>query len=192
MSALISPTDAEKLARPHVARAWFATLDLPSGLARLHSGCGNVVVAGETWRGVTDPLGGRLVSISAVEEPVFGSAAAVTITLSGASKEFIQSVHATRHEIEGRAATIAWAAFDQETEEVILGPVSLFPRGRMTSPAIHWQGIGLRTVSITIESLWQSQNFAPGGRWNDADHQRRFPGDRAFEYVSTKIPEIWT
>lgn len=192
MSALISPSEMELLARPHCARAWFVTLDLPSGISYLHSGVSRITIDGQEWLPVSDPVSGRLVSISQVEEPAFGQAAAVTVTLSGASREFIQSVHATAREIEGRAADIYWAAFDAETQQIsALGLKKLFPRGRMTSPAIQWAGIGVRTVSITIENIFAAQNFPPGGRWNNAGQLQRYPGDLGLEYIGVEISETW-
>ena len=188
---IISPETMEKLARPHVARAWFGQFDFPDGMKYLHSGVGRVTVDGHEYIGVADPISGRLVSIAQVEEPAFGQAAAVAIVLSGASKEFIQSVHATARQIEGRDAKILWAAFDAETQEIITPLISLFPRGKMSAPAIHWQGIGQRYVSLTIENIWSSQNFAPGGKWNGADQRRRFPGDKGLDFVGVKVSEDW-
>jgi hypothetical protein len=181
----------DALASPHVARAWFVRLDLPTGEWRVHSGSGSVYIGGERWQGINDPIGGMLAGISTIEEPRFGSAVAVTLSLSGANSAFIQSVHATARDIEGRAADIYFAHFDLETQQIIGGLQPLFARGRMTSPSIEWQGIGVRTVSVTVESIWSTQNFAPGGMWNDAGQQRRFPGDRGLEFVGQKVSENW-
>jgi hypothetical protein len=191
MAGPFTAADLAVLARPHVARAWFVRLDLPTGEWRVHSGAGRARIGGQDWQGINDPVGGVLVSIGQVEEPRFGSAVAVTLALSGANRAFLQSVHASAREIEGRAADVYWAAFDQETQAPVTGLKSLFGRGRMTSPSIHWQGRGLRTVSVTVESIWSSQNFAPGGLWNDAGQQRRFPGDKGLAFVNQKVSENW-
>lgn len=182
--------ELEPLRALHVDRAWFVELDLPDGLARLHNGVGRVSVGGKEWRGVSDPTTAQLVQISAVEEPRFGQAVSVNITLSGANKAFLQSVHTTRKEIEGRRADVFWAAFNGETGEVLIGPKKLFP-GRMTSPVIQWQDIGIRTVSLTIESLWSGDNYPFGGRWSDADQRRRYPGDKGLMFVGQEVQEKW-
>lgn len=192
MSVLFSQTEVDALGEPHVARAWFVRLDLPSGIVRLHSGVGTQVVGGETWKGVSDPIGGRLVSIAGVEEPAFGQAAAVTLVLTGADRDFLQSVHATRREIEGRDANIYWCAFDGETQQPLMGLKGLFTRGKMSAPSIQWSGLGVRTVTLTIENVWASQNFKPGRRWNPADQQRLYPGDRGLDYVGVSVSESWT
>lgn len=192
MPGPFTPADLAALTRPHVARLWLARLDLPTGEWRVHSGAGPLTLGGFAWRGVNDPAGGVLVSLGQVEEPRFGSAVAITLTLSGANRAFLQSVHATARQIEGRPADVYWAAFDQETQQPITGLKTLFGRGRMTSPSIHWQGMGVRTVSITVESIWSAKNFAPGGLWNDAGQQRRFPGDKGLAFVNQKVSENWT
>ncbi len=189
MSAIFSPTDVELLARPHVARAWFADLDLPSGRAFLHNGVGTVKAGAVEWKGVSDPIGGRLVSVNGMEEQAFGQAAAVTIVLTGANKEFLKSVHSSARDIEGRAAAIYWAAFDGETQQVIIPPKALFPRGFMSAPAIQWSGIGTRIVTLTIESIWSAKNYPPGGRWNAADQMRRYPGDMGGQFIGVTVQE---
>ncbi|WP_353641315.1 transcriptional regulator [Mesorhizobium sp. WSM2239] len=189
--AIFSEADLDRLAGPHVARAWFLEMDLPAGLTRLHSGTGRKTVGGFEWRGVTDPIGGQLVSLSGIEEPRFGQAVAVSVTLSGANADFFKSVHTDARAIEGKRADLYWATFDGETGEVLIGLKKLFP-GKITSPSLQWQGIGLRTVSITIESIWSSQNYAVGGKWNGADQRRRYPGDKGLDFVGVKVSENWS
>ncbi len=188
--AIFSTDDLARLSAPHVARAWFLALDLPDGVVRLHNGVGRVSLGGQEWSGVTNPVGGQMVSLSNVEEPRFGQAVAVNITLSGANKAFLQSVHATRREVEGRRADLFWAAFDGETGELLFGLKRLFP-GKISSPVIHWQGVGVRLVTVTIESIWSGDNFPFGGRWNDADQRRRYPDDKGLQYVGVKVQEQW-
>jgi hypothetical protein len=190
--AIFTEAELDWLARPHIARAWFLDLDLPSGHAYLHNGTGRITIGGHEWRGVTDPVGGQIVSMGNVEEPRFGQAVAVDITLSGANKDFFKSVHASARAIEGRRGDLYWAAFDAETATIWpRGLVRLFP-GKITSPLLQWQGIGVRTVSITLESIWSSQNYAVGGKWQGADQRRRYPGDKGLDFVGVKVSENWS
>lgn len=190
MANLFSEADIAFLRRPHIARAWFADLDLPSGRWRLHNGVGRKTVGGFEWRGVSDPAGGQLVSIGSVEDPRFGQAAKVDVVLAGVSIDFLRSVKDQGRQMEGRQADVYWCAFDQETQEVwSSGLKKLFP-GYLSSPKIRWSGLSLRTVSFTIESLWHSQNFPFGGKWTPADQQARYPGDKGLEFVGVKVQEI--
>lgn len=187
---LFSDEDRAFLRRPHIARAWFATLYLPSGTWNVHNGVGKKFVGGIEWSGVSDPAGRQLVSVSAVEDPRFGQAAKIDIVLSGVNIEFLRSVKSTAREIEGAVADVYWCAFDQETQEVWAGGLKkLFP-GYLSAPKRQSQGIGMRLVSFTIETMWQSQNFPFGGRWTSADQRRRYPGDKGLDYVGVKVTEI--
>lgn len=187
---IFTAEDLAFLRRPHVARAWFAELDLPVGIRRMHTGVGRVELGGHEWRGVTDPVNGQLVGIDVIEDPRFGQAPSIQIVLAGVGLEFFKSVRQDAREIEGRRCDFYWAAFDQETAQIWpRGLVKLFP-GKMSAPTRQWQGIGVRTIAVTIESLWQSQNypFTPY-RWNDAGLRARHPGAKGFMFVGVRVQE---
>ncbi|HEX5940503.1 MAG TPA: transcriptional regulator, partial [Dehalococcoidia bacterium] len=104
--------------------------------------------------------------------------------------DFIRSVKGQARQTEGALADLYWCAFDQETQEVWSGGLKkLFP-GYLSAPKRQSQGIGVRTVSFTVETLWQSQNFPFGGKWSPADQERRYPGDKGLEFVGVKVTEI--
>jgi len=187
---LFSADDLARLRRPHVARAWLLEMDLPAGISRLHNGVGRKMVGGHEWRGVSDPLVGQLVGMTSVEDPRFGTASAVTVTLSGANAAFFKSVHDDARQIEGRRADLYFIVVDQETEEILIGLRKVFP-GKMTAPLLQRSGVGTRSVSITIESFWSGQNFPFGGKWNGADQRKRYPGDLGLDLVGVKAPESW-
>lgn len=190
MAFLFSDADKAFLRRPHIARAWFAELGLPSGTWRLHNGVGRKVVGGHEWRGVSDPAGQQLVSMSAIEDPRFGQAAKVDIVLSGVNVDFLRSVKDNARETEGAVADLYWCAFDQETQEVwSSGLKKMFP-GYLSSPKRQSTGLGIRTVSFAVETMWHSQNFPFGGKWTDADQRRRYPGDKGLQFVGVKVQEI--
>ncbi len=183
--------EAELLTLPGVTRAWFAELDLPGGTSRLHSGVGTVTIDGEEWGGVTDPVGGRMVSLSGVKDVEFGQASAVSIILTGVDRSFLQSVHATRREIEGRSANLYWGVFDPETQAVIGSLKGLFTRGYMSSPSIHREGVGIRTIAVTIENIWSSKNFKVGNRWSPVGHRLLYPNDKGLDFIGQVISENW-
>jgi hypothetical protein len=182
--------DREFLRRPHIARLWFGYFDLPSGEAWLHNGVGRITIAGQEYRGVTDPIGGQLVHVGAVEDPRFGQAAKVDIIIGGVNVEFFRSVKQDARDLEGRTARLTWAMFDMETGEMRLFK-TLLP-GKMSAPSLHRRGISERYVALGVESFWSAQNYPFGGRWTDADQRRRFPGDKGLQFVGQKVHEIWT
>lgn len=186
---IFSEADFERLSAPHVARAWFCEIDLPSGVKRLHSGVGRVTAGGFEWRGVSDPIGGQLVRVEAVEDPRFGQAAAVAITIGGISAEFWTEIKTTAREMEGDRFDLHWASFDPETGIIDVTLKKLFP-GKLSSPAL-FRSFGVRHCVFTVESLWQSQNYPFGGRWNAADQERRFSGDLGGQFIGVKVQEIF-
>jgi len=181
--------DLELLSGPHVARCWFGEFDLPSGVARLHSGVGRVMAGGHEWRGVSDPFGGQMVSVSALEDPRFGQATKVDIIIGSVSAEFFRSVKADARDIEGRSATISFGMFDGETGELLMFRMP-FP-GMMSAPSLHRHGISQRYIRLGVEGFWEAQNFPFGGRWNSADQKRRHPGDKGLDFIGVKVSEVW-
>jgi len=187
---LFSPTDLDALSAPHVGRAWFVDIQIPGNRLRLHNGVGRVSVGGHEWRGVTDPIGGRLVSIAEVEDPQFGQAPAVQIGLTGVDVAFVREVHATARDLEGVPADVYWAMFDPETGAELIPLRRLFP-GTLSAPLISWPGPGRRAVAFTIESVWSGKNYQPGRKWNGAEQRRRYPGDLGLDFVGVKVADNW-
>ena len=111
MANLFSSADRAILRRPHVSRAFFLELALPSGTVRYHNGIGTVTANSLEWRGVTDPMGRQLVGMDQIDEPRFGQAAAVNIVLSGVDLAWMKSVRDDRLSIEGVAADLYFAVF---------------------------------------------------------------------------------
>jgi hypothetical protein len=180
--------EIEKLRGIHVARAWFAEIDLPSGFWRLHNGVGTVTAGGYEWKGISSPVGGQLVSISQVEAPRFGQAAKVDIIISGVTAAFMQSIRDLGTDLEGRSCDLYFMCFDMETEDSNTSLVKLFP-GRLSSPSLIREGIGTRLITLSIESPFHAQNFPFGGMWNGASQRRRFPGDKGLDYMGVKFQE---
>lgn len=180
------------LSGPNIHRAWFLELDLPSGWSYLHSGVGRFTISSKEWRGVSDPIGGRLVSFSRVEEGRFGQATAIKVTLSGANREFLRSIHTTAAEIEGRNANLYFGVFDAETQTINtdIGLKRVFP-GLMSSPELEWGGAGLRTASITLESRWAGLRFPLNQKWNAAGQRKRYAGDKGLDLVGVKTAETY-
>lgn len=191
MSQILSVADIASLSGPHIARAWFADLDLPSGTLFVTNATGRHTIGGNTYLGISNPVLGPLVSVGQVDEPQFGQAASVQIVLAGVTAAFIQEFKSVAGEIEGRAASLSWAAFDGETQQIKTALIPVFPFGRLTAPSISWQGIGARAISLTIESIWQAKNFPPGGRWNPASQRSRYAGDKGLDFVGVQITEYW-
>lgn len=189
--SIFSTDDKAALRRPHVGRVFLVALELPSGTYRYHNGAGTVTLAGEEWMGVSDPLFGPVTSIGEIMEPRFGQAATVKLTLSGAKASFFAQMKTIARDIEGLSCDIWFAMVDQETLDVIIDPVKIFPKGRMTAPRLHKSGIGTRTIEITVESFWSGLNFPFGEYWSYAGILRRNAGDLGGSMMGVEVIEKW-
>jgi hypothetical protein len=186
---LFSQADLDALSGPHVQRAWFVEVYLPSGLRRYHTSLGKANIGGKEWDGVSDPFGGAVVGISNVEEPRFGQAPAIDVVFSGASKPFLKSIWDDKASIEGAQADVYFAVIDSETGDVLIDLKKVFP-GKLTAPAIKFLGASIRAVMMKIISVWEGLNFATtGSMWSPAGQRERFPGDKGLDFINSDIIE---
>lgn len=184
---IFNDTDAIALRAPHVSRAFFLELALPSGTVRYHTGYGKIEIDGVEWIGAADPIGGRLVTIGRLTQSTIGKAIDQTIVLSGADSSFVRSVRDTAAQIEGAAAAIYFCLFDPETEGA-LTDLKLMSKGHMTSPKRSREG-SVRQISLTLESVWSVLNFPGARRWNGADQRRLYPGDAGLDLIGVDVKE---
>lgn len=186
---LFSDDDRVWLSAPHVARQWLGYFDMPTGEIWLHNGVGRITVGGQEYRGISDPSGGQLVSISIVEDPRFGAAAKVDIVIAGVTADGFKAMKANARGMEGRTAILRFAVFDPETGETRLAK-QMFP-GKMSAPSLHRRGIAERYVGLTVEGFWQAQNYPFGGRWTPGDFRQRNGGAKGMDFVGVEVTEQW-
>lgn len=186
-----SQQDFVALSALYVQPAWFAHVDFPSGARRLHTGMGPVEIGGHEWEGISDPFGGQLVGLGAVEESYFGQAPAIDVVMSGANREFLKSIWDDRHAIEGCVCDLYFATFDAETGE----PVVMFRRmmqGRLTAPRVVINGPVVRAISLKIVGEFEGLNFpSMGSMWSPTGQRQRYPGDKGLDYINADVVEVY-
>lgn len=183
--------DLDKLSRLHVQRAIFARVQFPSGERRLHTGLGKVVVGGEEWEGVTDPFGGQMVSLDAIEEPWFGHAPAIDVVISGANRQWLKQMWDDWDTLDGVQCDLYFAVFDAETGETLIGLKPLF-EGRLTAPRFSFLGATIRFVQAKIVSVFEGLNFpSVDAAWSPAGQRKRYPGDKGLDLINAKIIEYF-
>ncbi len=127
----------------------------------------------ETWL-TTLGLG----KVSGVEEGTETQAYSITCELSGIPQEDVSL--ALQENPQGRPAFF-WRAFLNEDHQIIGAPVLIFS-GRMDTMPLE---IGSTAkLMLTIESRLADWDRVRGGRYTDAEQQRRCPGDRFFQFVA--------
>jgi hypothetical protein len=137
---------------------------------------------GRTWTGV-----GAFGSVSAVEETTELKAPGVQLVLNGVDLSLI-SIALARH-IQGDPVTV-YLGFLDEGHGLIDTPLVLF-RGRADVMSIRAGQTA--TIRLTVESVLADWERPRVRRYNNADQQQRYPGDRFFEFAEQTVDKdiVW-
>jgi hypothetical protein len=196
---LFTQTIREQAAGRHVVCSLFVTFWFNGNKPmRVWEGDGRIDRGGSSWRGMghrQDGEGNPLQSIEGLEQAINGTAPQLNLTLSGVDSTIVAAAgkDAAADAIEGRDLTVAIGFFDA-TQPALVPLDNLVPLGTwiMQKPSFTATGPVLRTISLPCETLWSQRSRAPFGMLTDRDQQRRFPGDRALEFIPRMVDRTVT
>jgi hypothetical protein len=152
----------------------FVEADFSGGVTRLCTWSHDLVWGGYTWTGRGD-----LLSIDAVEETESINARGVRVALSGIRPDLVALAFAEHY--QGRELTL-WQGLLDDDYAVIDAPFVLWA-GSMDVMSIE---IGdSATLTLTGAHRMADVDTPRGGRFNDADQQGRYAGDKFFEYLES-------
>lgn len=173
---------ADALQNNNVPYLVLVELDFVEGFVRLTNAGYAFQWNGQTWTGA-----GNLGTISAIEEGQDLQMYGCTLTLSGISSDYIAKCFGVGY--SGRAATI-WLAPLDSNYNILADPVVIF-KGRMDTMPIQ---LGENSaIQVTIESKLIDWERPRVRRYNNADQQAEFPGDRGFEFAEQMVEKrlLW-
>ena len=160
-------------AAPVILPVFFVKLEFDTGDVCLHTTLGEISWGGDTYVGAGD-IGG----ISPVDEDTELARSTLQLSLRGLPTDLI-SVVGNEH-YQGRPATLYLGYLDQSTRQLVADPVIVY-KGRMDTATTQ---VGQElTVSLTVESRFAAWDRPLIRRYNNADQQSRYPGDRGLEFV---------
>jgi len=166
----LDPDVIAALNQPHVSALYALKLDLVSGISRVHSGLGPLVIGGETYYGV-----GSMGSVGPQKEQLSTSPTKLTVALGGLDDSMLAEV--MRERIVDR---IAWLYL------VVMGPdgvplnASLQFKGRIAQTPI--KAGKTNTIQLTISNIFEDWQKGLNLRCTDESHRRIYPNDRFFRY----------
>lgn len=172
MARTISTAAGNALQAGNVPLVVFVELQLPSGSLYLCNSAFPREWNGHTWLG-----GGRFTGLQPIEEGVTPSAAGLALVITGIESTYVSSIM-TEH-YQGQPAYI-WIAPLDDDYDVIADPVLVFS-GRMDEPTIELGETA--TITLALENRWADWDRPRIRRFNDADQQAEYPGDKGFEYA---------
>ena len=168
----LDPDVIAALNQPHVSALYALKLDLVSGVSRVHSGLGPLVIGGETYYGV-----GSMGSVGPQKEQLSTSPTKLTVALGGLDDSMLAEV--MRERIVDR---MAWLYL------VVMGPdgvplnASLQFKGRIAQTPI--KAGKTNTIQLTISNIFEDWQKGLNLRNTDESHRRIKPGDRFYRYQS--------
>ena len=173
MTRSLTPANASASQQPVIAPVWFVKLAFDTGNVCFHTQLGTLSFGGDDYTGAGD-IGG----IGAVEEDSELSRSTLQLSLRGLPSDII-SILLNEH-YQGRPATVYLAYLDPATFQLVDTPFIVY-KGRMDSPATD-EGETV-SVTLTVESRFAAWDRPVSRRYNNADQQSRYPGDKGMEFV---------
>ncbi len=158
--------------QPNVALVLAAEIDFPSGITRVHTGTGTVIINGQTFLGV-----GTLGDVGSVTEENSTSSSTMSMALSGLDMSLVGET--LNEEVIGRNVICYLAVMNEQG--VVTGSNVLF-EGFITDTAL--QAGQQNALSYVIANVFERWSQGLPDRYTDESQQRLHPGDRFFRYVA--------
>lgn len=147
-------------------------LEFASGDVRLWTGWGTLTYDGEDYTGAGD-----LGTIGPIDEDSDLSRNTMEIGLRGLPNDIVAI--ALSEQYQGRPCTLFVGYLDPVTGQLVGDPAAF--TGQMDFPTIE---LGAECqIVLTVEDEFAVLDKPKVRRYNDADQQSRYPGDRFFEFV---------
>lgn len=158
--------------QPNVALVLAAEIDFPSGVTRVHTGTGTVIINGQTFLGV-----GNLGDVGSVTEENSTSSSTMSMALSGLDMSLVGET--LNEEVIGCNVVCYLAVMNDQG--VVTGANVLF-EGFITDTSL--QAGQQNALSYVIANVFERWSQGLPDRYTDESQQRLYPGDRFFRYVA--------
>lgn len=172
---LFSPFSDDLLSameQPNVALVLAAEIDFPSGVTKVHTGTGTVIINGQTFLGV-----GTLGDVGSVTEENSTSSSTMSMALSGLDMSLVGET--LNEEVIGCNVVCYLAVMNDQG--VVTGANVLF-EGFITDTSL--QAGQQNALSYVIANVFERWSQGLPDRYTDESQQRLYPGDRFFRYVA--------
>lgn len=172
---LFSPFSDDLLSameQPNVTLVLAAEIHFPSGVTRVHTGTGVVIINGQTFLGV-----GTLGDVGSITEENSTSSSTMSMALSGLDMSLVGET--LNEEVIG-CSVICYIAVMNEVGAISASNV-LF-EGFITDTSL--QAGRQNALSYVVANVFERWQQGLPDRYTDESQQRLHPGDRFFRYVA--------
>lgn len=163
---------ADAMASKHVNMELAAEFFFSSGISRVHTGVGEVLIAGQVYHGL-----GSLGEVGSITEKNDTSPKRLSLTLSGLDNNLLGI--SLNEESVNRRVNVYVATFDDSFTEV---SYNLLFRGKITSSSVV--AGDKPSINYTLSSVFEDWSKGKPNRFTDESHRRRHgDDDRIFIHV---------
>ncbi|UNH32260.1 hypothetical protein [Moellerella wisconsensis] len=149
-----------------------AKLDLKSGITRVHTATGNLVIAGEVYQGV-----GQFGAIETVSEENTTSPQQLILSLSGFDSSLLGDVMNERS--RGRDVRLMMVALNEDGQPIL---AEVLFAGQISNIGVS---VGdTCEIAVTVSNRFERWSQGLPDRFTDESWQKRHRGDRVFRYVA--------
>lgn len=167
-----SDTLLNAMEQPNVSLVLAAEIDFPSGVTRVHTGTGVVVINGQTFLGV-----GTLGDVGSVTEENSTSSSTMSMALSGLDMSLVGET--LNEEVIGRNVVCYIAVMNVQGNVIA---ANILFEGFITDTAL--QAGQQNALSYVISNVFERWSQGLPDRYTDESQQRLYPGDRFFRYIA--------
>lgn len=171
ISAPLSMTVAEAMSLPNVIVALAVEIAFDSGITRVHTGVGQIMIGGQVFDGV-----GSIGNVSSVTEENSTSPTSVQLTLTGLNNELLSIT--LNEKVVGKEVICYIAVFDTTYTEIASNVIY---RGKITQTAVVAGDEG--ALTYTVSNIFQEWSKGKPWRYTDESQKQLNRGDRIFRYV---------
>ncbi|EPW3172702.1 hypothetical protein ACWKA6_003597 [Providencia stuartii] len=150
-----------------------AKLDLKSGVTCVHTGTGNLIIAGEVYQGV-----GQLGAVESVKEGLSTSPTQLLLSLSGFDSKLVGEVLNERS--RGRDVRLMLVAIDDDNGQPMLADVIF--AGQIANLSVTTGEEN--KIGLTVSNRFERWSLGLPDRFTDESWSKRHNGDRIFRYVA--------
>ncbi|HEM8141517.1 hypothetical protein AB7282_11835 [Providencia huaxiensis] len=149
-----------------------AKLDLKSGVTRVHTATGNLVISGEVYQGV-----GQFGAIETVSEENTTGPQQLILSLSGFDSSLLGDVMNERS--RGRDVRLMMVALNEDGQPIL---AEVLFAGQISNIGVS---VGDKCeVAVTVSNRFERWSQGLPDRFTDESWQKRHIGDRIFRYVA--------
>ncbi|EOJ8666826.1 hypothetical protein AB7250_19045 [Providencia stuartii] len=150
-----------------------AKLDLKSGVTCVHTGTGNLIIAGEVYQGV-----GQLGAVESVKEGLSTSPTQLLLSLSGFDSKLVGEV--LNEHSRGRDVRLMLVAIDDDNGQPMLADVIF--AGQIANLSVTTGEEN--KIGLTVSNRFERWSMGLPDRFTDESWSKRHSGDRIFRYVA--------